>query len=174
MTLTAHIHDTTAAGRLYEAAHREGATMVTVSAEDLRQLLSTPSQTNCGNTQPLTAHIGISESESASDLLHQHNLLGQALGECIAAAGIIREGVGLTGPELLMFADDLKSHLAGAVQSQAAYNAVITYILANPNESPIEFLHCWNEGNFDSLRAEWPDAPEEIYLADSQHPDFKS
>lgn len=42
----------------------------------------------------------------------QLQLLGQALGECIAAAGIIRPDVSLSGPELLMFAEDLKRHLA--------------------------------------------------------------
>lgn len=43
---------------------------------------------------------------------HQIRLLGQALGECISAAGIIRPNASLSGPELLMFADDLKHHLA--------------------------------------------------------------
>lgn len=43
---------------------------------------------------------------------HHVQMLGQALGECIAAAGIIRPDASLSGPELLMFADDLKRHLA--------------------------------------------------------------
>src|SRR5690606_8922730 len=43
---------------------------------------------------------------------HHVQLLGQALGECIAAAGIIRPDASLSGPQLLMFADDLKRHLA--------------------------------------------------------------
>lgn len=51
--------------------------------------------------------------------------------------------------------------------SQASYNAVIDYMLGKGYmESPMDFLRCWNEGNFDTLREEWPDAPEEIYLAD--------
>lgn len=52
-------------------------------------------------------------------------------------------------------------------KTEAAYNAVIGYMLGKGYmESPMEFLRCWNEGNFDALREEWPDAPEEIYLAD--------
>jgi hypothetical protein len=52
-------------------------------------------------------------------------------------------------------------------KTEATYNAVIDYVLGKGYmESPLEFLRCWNEGNFDALREEWPDAPEEIYLAD--------
>ena len=52
-------------------------------------------------------------------------------------------------------------------KTEATYNAVIDYILGKGYmESPLEFLRCWNEGNFDALREEWPDAPEEIYFAD--------
>lgn len=52
-------------------------------------------------------------------------------------------------------------------KSDVCFNAVIDYILNEGYmESPLEFLRCWNEGNFEALREEWPDAPEEIYLAD--------
>lgn len=48
-----------------------------------------------------------------------------------------------------------------------SYNAVIDYMLGKGYmQEPMEFLRCWNEGDFDSLRKEWPDAPEEIYYAD--------
>jgi hypothetical protein len=51
--------------------------------------------------------------------------------------------------------------------TETAYNAVISYILGKGYcEEPLEFLRCWNEGDFESLRDSWPDAPEEIYLAD--------
>lgn len=53
------------------------------------------------------------------------------------------------------------------LKGEEAYNAVITYMLGKGfMESPMEFLRCWNEGDFDSLREEWPDAPPEIYYAD--------
>lgn len=38
----------------------------------------------------------------------------------------------------------------------------------------IDFLRCWNEGGFDAIRAEWPDAPESVYIgADPAHPKTK-
>jgi len=61
-------------------------------------------------------------------------------------------------------------------KTEATYNAVINYMLGKGYmESPLEFLRCWNEGNFEALREEWPDAPEEIYLADplGSHPLYK-
>ncbi|XXF10171.1 phosphohydrolase [Pseudomonas sp. D2-3] len=52
-------------------------------------------------------------------------------------------------------------------RGEAAYNAVIDYMLnAGRAEEPMEFLRNWNEGNFDALRREWPDAPIAIYYAD--------
>ncbi len=52
-------------------------------------------------------------------------------------------------------------------RGQAAVDAVIDYMLGEGRfEEPLEFLRCWNEGSFDSLREEWPDAPLEIYYAD--------
>lgn len=61
-----------------------------------------------------------------------------------------------------------KAAISEAVgQASVAYNAVIDYMLnAGSTEDPMSFLRCWNEGNFDALRKDWPDAPPEIYLAD--------
>lgn len=51
--------------------------------------------------------------------------------------------------------------------ADSCWAAVIDYMLgAGSMEEPMEFLRLWNEGAFDSLRKEWPDAPEEVYLAD--------
>lgn len=52
-------------------------------------------------------------------------------------------------------------------RGRMAYNAVITYMLGEGYmEEPMEFLRCWNEGDFDALRRLWPDAPQAIYFAD--------
>lgn len=52
-------------------------------------------------------------------------------------------------------------------RTQAAFNAVISYMLGEGRwEEPLEFLRLWNEGDFDSLRKEWPAAPVAIYYAD--------
>ncbi|MEQ9725231.1 DHHA1 domain-containing protein [Pseudomonas sp. WHRI 8822A] len=57
--------------------------------------------------------------------------------------------------------------LLDAQRGEAAYNAVIDYMLnAGRGEEPLQFLHAWNEGDFDALRREWPDAPIAIYYAD--------
>ncbi|MFL1449213.1 hypothetical protein ACI77O_12530 [Pseudomonas tritici] len=150
----------TVAERLHEIAHRDSASKVTVSAEDLRQLLAEKS------------HSGVSAMQAQLDqAIHQMQQLGQTLGECIAKAGITNPEFSLSGPELLFFGEDLKTHIAQTQQGQDSFNAVITYVLANPCESPMEFLRAWNSGEYESLRKEWPDAPDEIYIgADTLHP----
>lgn len=55
------------------------------------------------------------------------------------------------------------------IENNAAV-ASIMYVLANPCESPIEFLSCWVHGDFDILRKEWENVPEEVFIgADSQY-----
>ena len=62
---------------------------------------------------------------------------------------------------------DIKDIEREHLNSDVCFNAVISYILGKGRtEEPLEFLRCWNEGDFDSLREEWPDAPKEIYYAD--------
>ena len=41
----------------------------------------------------------------------QIKMLGQLLGECIIAAGIVRPDSELSGPQLLLFGQDLKEYL---------------------------------------------------------------
>jgi hypothetical protein len=54
--------------------------------------------------------------------------------------------------------------------SNNAAVAAIEYALATGTEERIEFLRCWNEGDFDAIRNEWPDAPEEVFIgADPLH-----
>ncbi|WP_312299153.1 hypothetical protein [Stutzerimonas nitrititolerans] len=66
-------------------------------------------------------------------------------------------------PRFQEMADQLKE----AERGIAAFNAVISYMLGEGRwEEPLEFLRLWNEGDFDALRAEWPDAPQAIYYAD--------
>jgi len=38
----------------------------------------------------------------------------------------------------------------------------------------LAFLKCWYQGEFDTIRKEWPDAPEAVFIgADSSHPETK-
>jgi hypothetical protein len=48
---------------------------------------------------------------------NRERLLGEALGKCILASGIVRKDIeGFSGPELLMFADDLHEMLSASPQ----------------------------------------------------------
>lgn len=50
--------------------------------------------------------------------------------------------------------------------------AAIKYVLKNQGESPIEFLHAWTYGNFDAIRKEWENVPDEVFIgADPLHPE---
>ncbi|MGN8188573.1 hypothetical protein ACTJLD_21555 [Burkholderia sp. 22088] len=49
--------------------------------------------------------------------------------------------------------------------------AAIQFALSLDDGSSIDFLNNWNEGEFDVLRREWPEAPEDVYIgADPLHP----
>lgn len=58
-------------------------------------------------------------------------------------------------------------------QGIASFNALINYMLGKgANQEPLVLLHYWNQGDFDSCREGWPDAPEEIYIgSDPLHPE---
>lgn len=50
--------------------------------------------------------------------------------------------------------------------------AAIQYALDMSDEDGMIFLRMWNEGEFDEIREEFPDAPEEIFIgADPLHPE---
>lgn len=42
--------------------------------------------------------------------------------------------------------------------------AVAAIQFALRDDEGMEFLRCWNQGDFDSIRREWPDAPEEVFV----------
>jgi len=53
--------------------------------------------------------------------------------------------------------------------SQDAAVAAIEFALRA--EEGLEYLRCWNQGDFDVCREEWPEAPEAAYIgADPMHP----
>jgi hypothetical protein len=41
------------------------------------------------------------------------------------------------------------------------FRALVSFLLVT--EDPIAFLRCWNEGDFEACRKEWPEAPNELY-----------
>ena len=44
--------------------------------------------------------------------------------------------------------------------------AAIAFALDNTSSDHdgMEFLRCWNEGDFDTIREQWPEAPEEVFI----------
>lgn len=61
----------------------------------------------------------------------------------------------------------IRAENAELEQADICWAAVINYMLGDGRkEEPLEFLQRWNDGDFDALRKHWPDAPQEIYLAD--------
>lgn len=44
--------------------------------------------------------------------------------------------------------------------------AAIAFALQVEHEdgSGMDYLRCWNEGDFDACRREWPEAPDECYV----------
>jgi len=59
------------------------------------------------------------------------------------------------------------------MQTQNAAVAAIQYALET--DDGLVFLRCWNEGNFDAIRREWPEAPEAVFVgADPLHPSTAS
>lgn len=57
---------------------------------------------------------GDASHDEQAEAAHHIRLLANALGECIQAAGITAPGAALDGPQLLMFAEDLKRHVEQA------------------------------------------------------------
>ena len=55
------------------------------------------------------------------------------------------------------------------MNTQNAAVAAIQFALET--DEGLAFLRCWNEGNFDAIRREWPEAPEAVFVgADPLHP----
>ena len=48
--------------------------------------------------------------------------------------------------------------------------AAIEYVLET-REDPMKFLECWFEGDFDALREEWDDVPDDVFIG--ADPKFK-
>lgn len=55
------------------------------------------------------------------------------------------------------------------MQRQNAAVAAIQFALET--DEGLAFLRCWNEGNFEAIRREWPEAPDAVFVgADPLHP----
>lgn len=65
----------------------------------------------------------------------------------------------------------LADALQGLPEGSHSHNpsaAAIEFALSD--DEGIAFLECFNEGDFEAIREEWPDAPEEVFVgADPEH-----
>lgn len=76
---------------------------------------------------------------ATSEAEHHAQLLGQALGECIVAAGITRPDASLSGPELLMFAEDLKRHLTAQAAGLSEQDERLAFEAKFPPPTGVSF-----------------------------------
>ncbi|WP_432780698.1 hypothetical protein QZH44_30035 (plasmid) [Pseudomonas corrugata] len=67
-------------------------------------------------------------------------------------------------------AAELVSAQEGDADLQGADAAVAAIQFALEDNDGMQFLRLWNEGDFDVIRLEWPEAPEEVFIgADPLH-----
>lgn len=80
---------------------------------DLRSLCRLDKDQLFAVVQQLAARVPKgTPSDQESLMVDRHaNLLCEALGKCLVAAGIVRPDASLTGPEVLLAADDLETYL---------------------------------------------------------------
>ncbi|WP_433867012.1 hypothetical protein [Ralstonia wenshanensis] len=71
-----------------------------------------------------------------------------------------REGINALERQLR---EALAGQRAGVAEGDETFQAVIAFVLRNGIDG-IEFLRCWNEGDFEACRKEWPEAPDACYI----------
>lgn len=51
------------------------------------------------------------------------------------------------------------------MQIDTENNAAVAAIqFALETDDGLAFLRCWNDADFDSIREEWPEAPDEVFI----------
>jgi hypothetical protein len=60
--------------------------------------------------------------------------------------------------------DEALEMLSAEAQTNPAVAAIQYAIDAGHGDDGLQFLECWNEGNFEACRREWPDAPDDCYI----------
>lgn len=61
-----------------------------------------------------------------------------------------------------------KGHTMWSIRNDAAVHAI--EFMMNNDEGEA-FMRCWMHGDFDAIREEWPEAPEDVFIgADCEHP----
>ena len=81
-------------------------------------------------------------------------------------SGEAKQALAKVGTDL---AEAMKA-LAGALAAEENNAALAAIEFALNNAEGMAFLRCWNQGDFDDVRNEWPEAPEAVFIgADTLH-----
>ena len=51
-------------------------------------------------------------------------------------------------------------------RTQRSFCAAVEFACEDIDGYGLAFLKRWNEGDFDAIREEWPEAPEDVFLAE--------
>lgn len=107
--------------------------------------------------------------------------LSQFLSDVMTAAGLVSHGkqCKALGERLGDACMRLRLHyqepFAAPVAAQGANAAVAAIQFALEADDGMTWLRCWNEGDFDACRNEWPGTPEECFIgADPLHPSTRA
>lgn len=116
------------------------------------------------------AREGISEGASQESLTDLEWSVGWAKGYIEG----LQDGQAISQDEviaLLSEAEKTESDTRASFQGFENNDAAVAAIaFALEDSEGMAFLRCWNEGNFDAIRREWPEAPEDVFIgADPLH-----
>lgn len=108
---------------------------------------------------------GVSEEDAHSFTTDTAQLLALLEIWHISGSGLSAEGIAAL--------EAVEADYAALVRSNSDHGnhaAVAAIEFALKTEEGLQFLRCWNEGNFEAIRDEWPEAPEEVFIgADTLH-----
>lgn len=100
----------------------------------------------------------------ARETLERHLLVQYKNGKTTREQAELVSGMILLGDVTsLEDIDNLLEHKEATMKTDPAV-AAIEFALSRECEDPMSFLRCWNEGEFDSIRREWPEAPQAVFM----------
>lgn len=106
---------------------------------------------------------GVSEEEVHSYTTDTAQLLALLEISHISGSGMSAEGIAAL--------EGVEAEYAAMVRANSDHGnhaSVAAIDFALKTEDGLGFLRCWNEGNFEAIRDEWPEAPEEVFIGADQ------
>ncbi|WP_421526870.1 hypothetical protein [Pseudomonas brenneri] len=116
----------------------------------------------------LTAYYAL--SEVSEEDAHSFTTDAAQLFALLELGHISGSGMSAEGVAALQAVEDAHAALVRANTDHGTDAAVAAIQFALETEEGLQFLRCWNDGDFDAIRDEWPEAPEEVFIgADPLH-----